>query len=100
MHFVYLDKAPRLTWQAAFRDASMDGKHGSRPLAVRQNDTNSSTADTMAWKIDGNHVVPVNDLREHSLAGCWCCPADDDGVVVHNSLDGREQFERGERKMS
>jgi hypothetical protein len=54
----------------------------------------------MAWKVDGNHVYPVNDLREHSVAACWCRPADDDGIMVHNSLDGRELYERGERKVS
>jgi len=54
----------------------------------------------MAWKVDGNHVYPVNDLREHSVAGCWCRPTDDDGIMVHNSLDRREIYERGEMKCS
>jgi len=49
------------------------------------------------------HVVPVNDLREHSTDSdvtCWCNPATEDGVIVHNSMDGREKFETGERKPS
>jgi hypothetical protein len=54
----------------------------------------------MAWKVDGTHLYPVNDLREHSVTDCWCGPVDDDGIVVHNSLDGREMYERGERKTS
>lgn len=54
----------------------------------------------MAWKVHRNHVYPVNDLREHSAANCWCHPAEDGGIVVHNSLDGRELYERGERKPS
>jgi hypothetical protein len=54
----------------------------------------------MAWKIDGNHVLPVDDLREHSVTLCWCRPLDYDGVVVHNSLDGREHYEHGDRKVS
>jgi hypothetical protein len=54
----------------------------------------------MAWKVVRNHVCPVNDLREHLLTDCWCGPTDDDGLVVHNSLDGREFYERGERKPS
>jgi hypothetical protein len=54
----------------------------------------------MVWKVDGNHVYPVDDLREHAVTDCWCGPVDDDGIVVHNSLDGREMYERGERKMS
>ena len=54
----------------------------------------------MTWAVDRMtalpHVWPVGDLREHSIAlDCWCHPIDDDGVIVHNSMDGREQFERG-----
>ena len=59
-----------------------------------------NTAHKMAWKVDGNHVYPVDDLREHSVADCWCGPTDDDGILAHNSLDGREHYERGERKLS
>jgi len=54
----------------------------------------------LAWGITGNHVYPINDLRKHSLRDCWCRPVDDDGVIVHNSLDGREEFQNGERKLS
>ncbi len=54
----------------------------------------------MVWKVDGNHVYPVDALREHVVTDCWCGPVDDDGIVVHNSLDGREMYERGVRKMS
>lgn len=49
------------------------------------------------------HVVPTGDLIEHEqTADCPCGPSPqpvkrDDGsvgwVVVHHSLDGREQFE-------
>jgi hypothetical protein len=49
------------------------------------------------------HVVPINDLREHVEDGtrCWCKPTvDEDGLIVHNSMDGREKFETGERKVS
>lgn len=53
----------------------------------------------------GVHVVPINDLREHDLNGsCWCKPALDNDysypIWIHNSMDGREAFERGERKPS
>jgi len=53
--------------------------------------------------IEKYHVVPVNDLREHSTDSdvpCWCRPEEDDGVTVHNSMDGRERYETGERKPS
>jgi hypothetical protein len=49
------------------------------------------------------HVFPVGDLREHSTDAdkpCWCRPVEDDGVVVHNSMDGREDYETGKRKPS
>jgi hypothetical protein len=82
--FLYIGTARRHRWQAAFdRETAMEGK----------------TAPD-AWKVDGNHVYPINDLREHSLADCWCRPIDDDGIIGHNSLDGRELYECGERQMS
>ena len=48
------------------------------------------------------HVVPVGDLRDHDTdKPCWCKAIEDEnGVVVHNSMDGREKFETGERKPS
>jgi hypothetical protein len=59
------------------------------------------------WKVvtlheDGEvHVIPQNDLRDHEESTtCWCQPHFDDGVIVHNSMDQRELFERGERKPS
>jgi hypothetical protein len=50
-----------------------------------------------AWKVQGTQVYPVNDLREHSPKDCWCNPIDDEGLTVHNSLDGRELYEEGVR---
>lgn len=78
----------------------MDPKYGTRHFASQEKATNGATATALAWKVDGNHVYPTNDLREHSVSNCWCRPIDDDGVMVHNSLDGREEFERGDRKSS
>lgn len=50
------------------------------------------------------HVLPVNDLREHDeSSGCWCHPTEDElvaGLFIHHSMDGREQFETGERLVS
>jgi hypothetical protein len=44
------------------------------------------------------HVVPQDDLRPHQSDACWCHPAtNEDGTVVHNSLDGRESHEQGRR---
>lgn len=52
------------------------------------------------WAVHGSHVVPVGDLRPHTVSDCWCDPIDDEGVTVHKSLDRRELYERGEIKPS
>lgn len=45
------------------------------------------------------HVYPLNDLKEHQLnASCWCEPAIDELLVVHNAADGREFIEEEERQ--
>lgn len=59
-----------------------------------------AAASEMPWKVVGTHVMPVNDLREHTMTACWCHPTDDDGVILHNSLDQRELYEYGHRKPS
>jgi hypothetical protein len=46
------------------------------------------------------NVIPLGDLRDHeTVRPCWCRPFETDGIIVHNSMDGREFYERG-RKMS
>lgn len=51
------------------------------------------------WLVIGNHVIPNQDLREHmEAADCWCRPQDDGQIVIHNSLDERELYEREIRK--
>lgn len=62
-----------------------------------------STPDELIW-----HVVPINDMRDHddyrSRGVCWCRPKIiEDGIsyiVVHNSVDGRESYETGQRKLN
>ena len=50
------------------------------------------------------HVVPIDDVAEHENSmNCWCGPVRDDevpAVVVHNSGDGRELYESGERRVN
>jgi hypothetical protein len=50
------------------------------------------------------HVIPLGDLREHDASvKCFCHPTpddDDERVILHHSLDGREAFESGERLVS
>ncbi|MDB5848251.1 MAG: hypothetical protein JWP29_2003 [Rhodoferax sp.] len=44
------------------------------------------------------HVYPLNDLREHEISStCWCKPTEDDGVMVHHSMDRREEYENGRK---
>lgn len=60
-----------------------------------------SEPSTAGWRVIGPEVVPVNDLRPHSIGdGCWCDPHYDGGILVHNSMDCREAYERGERQAS
>jgi hypothetical protein len=44
------------------------------------------------------HVMPNGEI--HHLFDCPCHPESDDGVIVHHSFDGREDFETGARKVS
>jgi len=47
------------------------------------------------------HVYPIEDLREHDTENgteCWCTPIEDNGVIIHKSKDGREDYETGKRK--
>jgi hypothetical protein len=50
------------------------------------------------------HVVPVADTCEHIISlDCWCQPyvdEEEEDVIIHNALDGREDFELGIRKTS
>lgn len=47
------------------------------------------------------HIIPLNDTRDHMpFPECWCAPEEDaehQGVFVHHSADGREDFEEGRR---
>lgn len=47
------------------------------------------------------HIIPLNDMHEHITRAetCPCKPElSESGNIVHNSFDGREAYERGERK--
>lgn len=47
------------------------------------------------------HVYPIDDLRPHDIEGeCWCKPTYDEGVVVHHSMDRREEFEKAAGKIA
>jgi hypothetical protein len=58
----------------------------------------------MTWLIipvgEYKHIIP--DDESHLIDGCSCNPdVDKDFMVIsHNSYDGREAFETGERKPS
>lgn len=49
------------------------------------------------------HVIPLDDLRNHEASmECWCNPTPDEEeplVILHHSMDGREAYESGERKL-
>lgn len=40
------------------------------------------------------HAVPLKDYRRHELTEkCWCKPKYDEGSIIHNALDKREDYE-------
>lgn len=42
------------------------------------------------------HVAPIDDLLEHIIddeATCWCKPTVDADVIIHHSIDLREDNE-------
>lgn len=47
-------------------------------------------------------VYPLDDLYPHRSMSedCPCNPFWEDGILVHNAFDGREEFEQGRRKVS
>lgn len=46
-------------------------------------------------------IKPINDLKPHSDGPeCWCKPIRDDDMFVHNSMDRREEYETGKRRLS
>lgn len=56
----------------------------------------------MTWSViagrdNRQHVVPNDDMRKHRHSiDCWCRPmidTEDEGVMIHNAMDRREQFE-------
>jgi hypothetical protein len=100
-----LERLPRFLYPEI--DACRTGQGAFREAAAMRNTPATSSVQPYdqaghphAWKVVGHHVIPVNDLREHSLTECWCYPLDDEGLSVHNSLDGRELYERGEKQVS
>ncbi len=51
----------------------------------------------MSWSVYDFHgsiqVVPIDDLKPHSLFHCECHPRFEDGIFIHNSFDSRELSE-------
>jgi hypothetical protein len=46
------------------------------------------------------HTLPAYDIKTHSLSkNCWCNPEyyANENLIIHNSADGREDFENGTR---
>lgn len=62
---------------------------------------NPQPQDYVPRMVEITHVIPLNDIREHDAdIDCWCRPQQDDDtstLYVHNSADGREDFEEGRR---
>ena len=64
----------------------------------------AGTISTKAWLAEvaeeGQHIMPLEDLRDHEAhEECWCKPVNDEGIWIHNAMDRREEYEEG-RKLS
>jgi hypothetical protein len=64
----------------------------------RQSKSGTKPRHNMPWRVHGAHIIPDGDLREHSINECWCFPTEDEGLLIHHSLDRREDYENGQRK--
>lgn len=55
---------------------------------------------TRMWRGMVECKAVLDDLHRTDGSPCWCNPTIDgeSGLVVHNSMDGRESYETGERK--
>lgn len=54
------------------------------------------------WLATAQYVVPIEDLKYHDAGkkSCWCHPILNNGLLIHNSMDKREEYERKKRKSS
>lgn len=67
---------------------------------ARENLMNTGTVTHSGDGLNVYHVYPLNDFREHDTSGvkCWCNPTIDEyEVVIHNSMDRREEYEQGRK---
>lgn len=66
--------------------------------------TNGNALDRCGWVLLAQpwEVMPTDDIKEHvSGLECGCRPtADDEGTIVHNAFDHREDYETGKRIVS
>jgi hypothetical protein len=67
------------------------------PGPVQESEDEHPTGWGVYFADDGQpHVCPMNDFRPHVIdENCWCGPMYDEGVVVHHSIDRREEYEVG-----
>lgn len=70
----------------------------SRPHPVAAEDLQLGDKWRVVQAAGVSHVMPITDLREHvAREDCWCRPTDDEGILVHHSMDRREEFEEGRK---
>jgi hypothetical protein len=83
-------------------DKELDALFGPmRLLMGRCQDIQSVRREEQKGRSECN-VMPTNDLKEHEDGiGCWCRPErhpEFPNIIIHNSLDRREDFETGKRR--
>lgn len=76
---------------------------GKQLMEITEEDCGLAWAVMQALDTGLYHVIPLNDTELHELYDhCKCNPEHngETGEVVHNSFDGREEFQNEERKFS
>ena len=74
---------------------------GNKPVNTAQEEVNVEGRNKQMN--DDWHVTPIGDLKEHEESEeCWCDPECHyrglTKIIVHNSMDRREDYETGKRK--
>lgn len=66
---------------------------------IRERLCSVGTRSLIGGGLEVYHIYPIGDLREHNTDGadCWCSPQHEGDMIVHNSMDRREEYEQGRK---
>jgi len=77
------------------------------PMYDGEGEVNWLRVELKKMGITTEHIIPNDDCKPHDVGSdvscCWCRPVESSiysDRIMHNAMDGREEFETGERLMS